>query len=209
MRVRFFVLFLSIFTVLVLAEPSAQERDFALVKETYSDLDPEVMLRFYAAHAPDMKEEWERRCSETPDSSGKYLLKLATHFLKMEKIREQDWAEYERLLAYEELQGKVRKVSQEVRRLVKQGEEEQTPEHEVSRLTMLEKAKSDLKKLLEEAFDDSLRQQMNEIDRLEAEVKKLRRLARERSMNRMQSLRQRFSALTGQEMPEDTEEKAP
>lgn len=190
------------------AEPAGEaqgyrERDGAYVRRLHPGLDLGMLERFYEVYSPDLLEEWRRRGAQGADEeSGQYLLRLAEHFLRLEDVRRSDLAEYERLLEYERLQRQIRQSSRDVQRLLALGNEPLSPEAEAARLASLEQAQRSLRELLERAFDESLRQQTHEIERLQAEVDGLRRLVEERRMNRQQTLSRQYRRLTGQAMPE-------
>lgn len=178
-----------------------QERDRQQLMAADPRLDVALMIRFYEEYSPDLLDEWRRR-SQGGNDSAEYLRRLAAHFRKLEEVRQSDMAEYTRLLEYEKLQRQVRLLSREIQRLLALREELLSQETESARLANLAQARHDLKILLERAFDESLRQQYYEIDKLEAEITELRKLADERKGNRQQTLKQRYRLLTGQEMPE-------
>ena len=57
------------------------------------------------------------------------------------------------------------------------------------------------RKLLEESFRFSQQNQLIEVNRLEAEVRDLRRLLEEREANRSLIMQQRYFQLTGEQLP--------
>lgn len=174
------------------------------MRARHPQLDFALLERFYEVYSPDLLAEWRRRAEAgRAGESAEYLQRLAEHFLQLEEVRRSDRAEYERLLEYERLQRQIRLLSREVQRLLALGGELLSPETEAARQANLAQAQRTLRELLERAFDESLRQQLHEIDRLQDEVDALRRLVGERRMNRQQTLARQYRKLTGQPLPPD------
>ena len=172
-------------------------RDKAALATQFPRLDVELMMRFYEEYSPDLLEEWRMRAKEHPGVSGDYLKRLAKHFQKLEDTRQTDMEEYDRLLEYEVLQRQIRLLGKELRRLDAIDTNLLTAEQDALRQTNLTRGREKLKSLLEQAFDESLRQQLYEIDKLEAEISQLRQIVDERKQNREQSIRQRYRQLAG------------
>ncbi len=172
-------------------------RDKAALTAQFPRLDVEMMMRFYEEYSPDLLDEWRMRAKEHPGVSGDYLKRLARHFQKLEDTRQVDREEYDRMLEYEVLQRQVRQLGRELRRLDAIDANLLSAEQEAVRQTNLTKGRETLKQLLEQAFDESLRQQLYEIDKLESEIDQLRHIVDERKQNREQSIRQRYRQLTG------------
>jgi len=172
-------------------------RDKAELAALFPRLNVELMMRFYDEYSPDLLEEWRTRAKEHPGVSGDYLKRLAKHFQKLEDTRQTDMEEYDRLLEYEVLQRQIRLLGKELRRLDAIDTNLLTAEQDALRQTNLTRGREKLKSLLEQAFDESLRQQLYEIDKLEAEISQLRQIVDERKQNREQSIRQRYRQLAG------------
>ena len=186
------------------AADAASERDRAQVRARHPELDFALLERFYEVYSPDLLAEWRRRAeSGRAEESAEYLERLAAHFLQLEEVRRSDRAEYERLLEYERLQRQIRLLSREVQRLLALGGELLSQETEAARQDNLAQAQRTLRELLERAFDESLRQQLHEIDRLQDEVDALRRLVGEPRMSRQQTLARQYRKLPGQPLPQE------
>ena len=179
------------------AVDSILARDRAALFTQFPRLDVEMMMRFYEEYSPDLLEEWRKRAKEHPGVSGDYLKRLAKHFQKLEDTRQTDMEEYDRMLEYEVLQRQVRMLGKELRRLNAIDANLLTAEQEAVRQTNLTHGREKLKQLLEQAFDEALRQQLYEIDMLQLEIEQLRQIVDERKQNREQSIRQRYRQLTG------------
>ena len=171
-----------------------------VVKRVRPNVDAEAMLKYYQTNAPDLLDEIEKRRKAYPDAMDNYTGQLADHFQEIDKLRGEDNALYERKVSEERQQCQVRKLSKEIQQLAKPVKEEDA---EVLRKLQLQTACLRLRKLLEDAFDESQQQQLIQINRLESEVRDLRRVATERSKNRNYILQERFRALTGEDWPED------
>ena len=75
----------------------------------------------------------------------------------------------------------MRKLAREIQRLGKPVEDKDA---DAQRQQDLAKARTELKVVLETVFDESQQQQLIEINRLESEVRDLRRLANDRAANK-------------------------
>ena len=160
------------------------------------------MLAYYRTNAPDLLEEIEKRRKAYPEAMDAYLGQLADHFQEVDKLRGEDNAMYDRMVRQEKQQCQVRGLSREIQKLAKTPKNE--PKNiEVQRLAQLKESRLKLRNLLEQAFDETQQQQLIQINRLENEVRDLRRLATERSKNRGLILQERFRTLTGEDWPED------
>jgi hypothetical protein len=159
------------------------------------------LLAFYRENAPDLLDEWERRCAQEPDSADAYLSLLAEHYASIVKVKDEDPEEYERLLWQQRQESKVRSISRSIQSLSHPGVDGSLGA-EAARLMRLQEEKMKLRQLLEESFDNAQQRQMVEINRLENEVRDLRRLVSERAANRQLILEQRFMVLTGEEWPQ-------
>ena len=179
------------------AHEKAMARDRSALASLFPALDIELMFRFYGEYSPDVLEEWKQCAKEQPGVSGNYLKRLARHFMKLEETRQADRLEYDRMLEYETLQRQIRQLSKELRRLEKIDLNLLSAEQEAIRQANLLNGREQLKRMLEQAFDESLRQQMHEIDKLEMELEQLRHIVDERKQNREQAIQQRFRLLTG------------
>ena len=158
--------------------------------------------QYYRTNAPDLLEEIEKRRKAYPEAMDAYLGQLADHFQEVDKLRGEDNAMYDRMVRQEKQQCEVRKLSREIQKLAKVPKKE--PKNvEEQRLAQLKEARAQLRKLLEEAFDESQQQQLIKINELESEVRDLRRLATERSKNRKYILQERFRTLTGEDWQEE------
>ena len=102
----------------------------------------------------------------------------------------------------EKQQCQVRRLSREIQQLAKPAKNEAKDAAD-QRLALLKESRLQLRKLLEQAFDEAQQQQLIQINKLESEVRDLRRLATERSKNRANILQERFRTLTGEDWPDD------
>ena len=180
----------------------AQEELAETLKRVRPNVEAEAMLGYYRENAPDLLDEIEKRRKAYPEAMDAYLGQLADHFQEVDKLRGVDNAMYDRMVRQEKRQCDVRKLSREIQKLSKPFKNE--PKNvEEQRLAQLKESRLQLRKLLEQAFDETQQQQLIQINRLENEVRDLRRLATERSKNRGMILQERFRTLTGEDWPED------
>ncbi|MBR6059278.1 MAG: hypothetical protein IKP58_14005 [Victivallales bacterium] len=172
------------------------------VKRVRPNVDAEAMMAYYRTNAPDLLEEIEKRRAAYPEAMDAYLGQLADHFQEIDKLRGEDNVMYERKVKEERQQCQVRRLSKTVQQLAKAPAEEGV-DAKAEREKQLKAARLQLRKLLEAAFDEAQQQQLIQINRLESEVRDLRRVATERSKNRGYILQERFRTLTGEEWPEE------
>lgn len=172
------------------------------VKRVRPNVDVEAMMAYYRTNAPDLLEEIEKRRVAYPEAMDAYLGQLADHFQEIDKLRGEDNVMYERKVKEERQQCQVRRLSKTVQQLSKTPAEEGA-DAKAEREKQLKAVRLQLRKLLEAAFDEAQQQQLIQINRLESEVRDLRRVATERSKNRGYILQERFRTLTGEEWPEE------
>ncbi len=189
-------------TALACLAAVAQDELAETLKRVRPNVEAEAMLGYYRANAPDLLEEIEKRRKAYPEAMDAYLAQLADHFREVDKLRGEDNALYDRMIRQEKRQCEVRKLSRDIQKLSKPPKNE--PKNvEEQRLALLKEKRLQLKKLLEQAFDEAQQQQLIQINKLESEVRDLRRLATDRSKNRKYILQERFRTLTGEDWPED------
>ncbi|MBR5838006.1 MAG: hypothetical protein IKZ84_05615 [Victivallales bacterium] len=172
------------------------------LKRVRPNVEAEAMLGYYRENAPDLLEEIEKRRKAYPEAMDAYLGQLADHFQEVDKLRGEDNAAYDRMVKKEKQQCQVRRLSREIQQLAKPAKNEAKDAAD-QRLALLKESRLQLRKLLEHAFDEAQQQQLIQINKLESEVRDLRRLATERSKNRANILQERFRTLTGEDWPEE------
>lgn len=172
------------------------------LKRVRPNVEAEAMLGYYRENAPDLLEEIEKRRKAYPEAMDAYLGQLADHFQEVDKLRGEDNAAYDRMVKKEKQQCQVRRLSREIQQLAKPAKNEAKDASD-QRLALLKESRLQLRKLLEQAFDEAQQQQLIQINKLESEVRDLRRLATERSKNRANILQERFRTLTGEDWPEE------
>lgn len=178
-----------------------QQEAMRILQQKRPELAFDAMLAFYRENAPDLISEWERRCLQQPDGAEAYLALLAEHYASIVKVKDEDPEEYERLVWQQQQESKVRTVSRRIQSYSRPGEDRSLGA-EAARLMRLQEDKFTLRQLLEESFDHAQQRQMVDINRLENEVRDLRRLVSERAANRQLILEQRFMVLTGEHWPQ-------
>ena len=189
-------------TALACLAAVAQEELAETLKRVRPNVEVDAMLGYYRVNAPDLLEEIEKRRKAYPEAMDAYLAQLADHFREVDKLRGEDNALYDRMIRQEKRQCEVRRLSRDIQKLSKPPKNE--PKNvEEQRLALLKEKRLQLKNLLEQAFDEAQQQQLIQINKLESEVRDLRRLATDRSKNRKYILQERFRTLTGEDWPED------
>lgn len=173
---------------------------YAAVREKYPRINPDDVVAFHRQYAPDLLAEWERRCREESTGAKAYFLLLADNFAAIDVLKTDDPDEYDRQVRQQQTESRVRGLSRQIQALAGDGGEGPGNPH---RLLTRQRLKLELKHLLEQSFDEAQQRQLIEINRLEAEMRNLRRLADERAANRRLILGQRFYILTGDMWPED------
>ncbi len=156
-------------------------------------LDAQALIAFYGKNSPDLLAEWEKRLKASHEKGTEYAKLLIKNYLDIDKFRESNPEEYERLVRQLKNDSLIRTTSLEIQNLAKQDN--------VDKEKLLE-LKMKLRKLMEDAFDEAQRRQLLEINRLENEVRNLRNLVEQRAANKQSILQQRFMLMTdGQEWP--------
>ena len=180
----------------------AQEELAETLKRVRPNVEADAMLQYYRTNAPDLLEEIEKRRKAYPEAMDAYLGQLADHFQEVDKLRGEDNALFDRMVRQEKQQCEVRKLSRDIQQLAKVPKKESKNDEE-QRLAQLKEARAKLRMLLEQSFDEAQQQQLIQINKLESEVRDLRRLATERSKNRKYILQERFRTLTGEDWTEE------
>jgi hypothetical protein len=121
--------------------------------------------------------------------------------MELERIRLENPDEHKRLLELEKLESKARMLGRQIQTLAARTRENKVPET----LLALARARRQLADLLTKGFETEQQSQQIEVNRLEAEIRELRRLLEERAANKNLILEQRFFQLTGEEWPQDRE----
>ena len=128
-------------------------------------------------------------------SSKRYLKRMVRRYKRLERLRMTSPEEYERVIAVDRMEGESRRLGRRVRQLDRallsgEGNRE-------ALLFELDRAVGELRKLVEDTFARKQQSQLIEINRLEAEVRELRRLVEQREANRERVVERRFLELTG------------
>ncbi len=174
-----------------------QRESLQSVREAKPELDSVAFMAFLADNTPDLLEEWKRRCAEEPETALAYLNLLVDHYEHISAVQKDNPAEYERLLEQQRTESRARQLARQIQLLPEQIRTAPADKAEV--LThKLDTAREELKKLLQDSFDEAQARQLFDLNRLESEVRDLRRLVEERATNRQFILEQRFQVLTGE-----------
>lgn len=164
------------------------QRKILSVEKKYPDLKVDEMFAFYKEYGPDLLEEWQRRSQNSAEKADLYLDILSRHYLEIISLRNKDPEEYERLVKQQRTEYEIRLLSRQIQKLAAS---EKEPEK-------LAQSKKQLKKIMDDAFEEAQKRQFIEINRLENQIRELKNLANERAANKQTILQQRFYLLTGQ-----------
>ena len=172
---------------------------FRRLEKQFPSLEPAVMVRFYEENSPDILEEFQSRCTDAPAGAGAYLRLMTEHFLKVYALRDTYPDDYERALQLERLESNARRLARTIR---DSGADGQAADDQKPAEDELAEARKELRQNLEKSFRFSQQNQLIEVNRLEAEVRDLRRLLQEREANRALILQQRYLQFTGEKLPD-------
>ncbi len=171
-----------------------------LLATPYPDLDAGALLDYYSRTSPDIHAEIRSRIESRAEDTAAYLSRLADHFQRLERVRQRSPTEFERLQNLDLLESRARMLG----RLILQSNAALTDgsaEDASAVRASMNRAKEELRSVLERAFDGTQQNQRIELNRLEAELRTMRRLLDERAAKRDLIIRQRFIELCGQELP--------
>ena len=182
------------------AAQRTRQRIFQRLKVRFPDLQMRAMLDFYRENGPDLFAEIQHQCAHAPAEAEDYVRTLAEHFMELERVRRDNPEEYKRLLALEKLEYRARILGRQIQRL---SADKDKSGGKVGTLLPLARARRELAELLTKCFETEQQNQQIEVNRLEAEVRELRRFLEERAANKEIILQQRFFQLAGEEWPRD------
>jgi hypothetical protein len=178
------------------ADADLETRTRRVLSSTYAGLDVAAMLEYYSRTSPDIHAEIRTHVADGAEDAAGYLGRLAEHYLRLDRVRERNPAEFERLMSLDLIESRARMLG----RLILQFSSA-TDEDSAATRAALTRAKEELRGVLERAFDTTQQNQRIELNRLEAELRTMRRLLDERASKRDLIIRQRFLELCGQELP--------
>ena len=172
----------------------------ALLAASHPALDVGAMLDYYSRTSPDIHAEIRIHIQGRSEDAAAYLGRLADHYQRLDRIRQRNPDEFERLMNLDLLESRARMLG----RLILQNQNalnDGSAEDAAAVRAAMTRAKDELRGVLERAFDHTQQNQRIELNRLEAELRTMRRLLDERAAKRDLILRHRFIELCGQEMP--------
>jgi len=162
----------------------------------YPEVAIEEIQQFYLEYAPDLLKEWNRFCLDRPSEAILFLQRMLDKYLAIERLKEINPQEYQRQLELQKLESRIRILAREVQVVAEKFEGKKATE-EPGLYWELGLRKQELRRLLDQSFEESQQHQQIEINRLEAEMKMLKQRFQERSANREMILQERFRVLTG------------
>ena len=174
------------------AMETVRQQNLALAQKNYPDLTFDEMERFYREHAPDLLDEWLRRCQAHPEHAYPYLELMLKRFQEINALKTRQPDEYERQIKQLRTESEIRTLARKIREL------KGKPAYAQERQT----CQAQLQTLMERSFDEAQARQQLQITRLESELKSLRSLAEDRAANRKLILAQKYLLLTGENWTE-------
>jgi hypothetical protein len=159
-----------------------------------------AMLEYYSRTSPDIHAEIRTHIVGAADDAAAYLGRLAEHYVRLDRVRERNPAEFERLMSLDLLESRARMLGKLILQFSSATAEGASADPAVASAA-LSRAKDELRGVLERAFDSTQQNQRIELNRLDAELRTMRRLLDERASKRDLIIRQRFLELCGQDLP--------
>jgi len=159
------------------------------------DLEIDALLRFYRRHNPEALAEFEEKCATDRAAAAQHATWLATRFQELEALRLSRPDEFKRCVALEQLESACRRLARRVRyleRALAAGEGNRGAQE-----AALKAAREDLRDALQRHFVGAQQNQLVELNRLEAEVRELRRMVEERQASKDAILERYYLQLTG------------
>lgn len=152
------------------------------------------LIEFLQKRDPDTLQELDETCRQRAANAGDLVRYVFSLYIELRQLQTENVAEFERVLSIRALEGKCRRLAAKIRQAGSQ-----TPQ--ALRDSPLKDDAERLKRLQEKVFDSTQANQLIEVNRLEAEVRELRRHLEERGRNRAAILETRFTDLTGLALP--------
>ncbi len=153
------------------------------------------LVHFYQKNNPDALKAFLEENERDDKTAQAYLEVLVGHFVRLQDMKNENPREYLRLLEIEQYESLSRRLSQKIRSLKAAQKSGSLTAEAKKELSQAEVA---LHKILKKIFDAVQENQLIEINRLEAEMRELRRLLEERAVNQDAILRNRYEKLAGQ-----------
>lgn len=163
----------------------------------------EDVIDFYRQNNGDVLSEFDELCRRDESAARAYLESMAHRFTELERLKGISQHEYERALSVERMEAQSRQLGRCIRTLSKAIAAGQGNRGKLK--AELEQAERKLRTSLGNAFTAVQQTERIEINRLEAEIRELRRLLTEREANRDLVIERRFVELTTDPESPDTE----
>jgi len=157
------------------------------------------VIAFYRANNSEVLTEFDDLCQRDEAAARTYLESMARRFTELERLKGISQHEYERALKVERMEADSRRLGRRIRELTEALASGSSGRSQLK--AELEKAKRKLRSNLAETFTAVHQTQRIEINRLEAEVRELRRMLTEREASRELVIERRFADLTTQPKP--------
>jgi len=152
------------------------------------------LIEFLRERDPDTLLELDETCRQKATNARDLVQHVFRVYIELRQLQTKNVAEFERVLSIRALEGKCRRLAAKIRQV-----RSQTPH--ALRDSPLQDDAARLRRLQEEVFDSTQANQLIEVNRLETEVRELRRHLEERGRNKAAILETRFTDLTGLALP--------
>ncbi|MBT3375054.1 MAG: hypothetical protein HN742_00600 [Lentisphaerae bacterium] len=149
------------------------------------------LLELLEKRDPETLREVDQACRSKAANAPDLVRQVFSVYIELRRLQTGNAAESERVLSIMILEGKCRRLTAKVRRTSPEARRNGVAKEDTLRL----------KRLLEEIFDSTQANQLIEVNRLEAEVREMRRHLEERGRNRAAILETRLAGLTGADLP--------
>jgi len=152
------------------------------------------LIEFFQKHDPDTLQEVDETCRQKAADAKDLVRCVFSVYIELRQLQAENVAEFERILSVKVLEGECRRLAAKIRQAGSR-----VPQ--ALRDTPIKADAERLMRLQEEIFDSTQANQLIEVNRLEAEVRELRRHLEERGRNKAALLEARFTDLTGLALP--------
>ncbi|MFW5802655.1 MAG: hypothetical protein ACOCWJ_01945 [Verrucomicrobiota bacterium] len=155
----------------------------------------ERILDFYREHGAHFLLELDSRCIESPKLGADYFAELRARWERLQSAKKQNAEDYNHLLSVLHGQNQCIGLARQIRHIRKTIEERGRRGELGERLLYLEKT---LMEQLADVFADIQQHHLIELRRLQSELLELRRLIRQRDVNRETIIQSQFDKLVDQ-----------
>lgn len=165
------------------------------LRKHFPDDSHEPILDFYRKHGAHFLLELDRRCIDSPQRGADYFAELRARWERLQNAQQRNGDDYNHRLSVLHGQNKCIGLARQIRHIRKTIEERGRRGELGERLLYLEKT---LMEQLADVFVDIQQHHLIELRRLQSEILELRRLIRQRDVNRETIIQSQFDELVDQ-----------